>query len=201
MMRQSDPSSGLGRLGSVVMVEDTRAHGVVLSTGLGAIELADTIVSPGSVSDAMRRIDAAATHLNADIQADTPAIMGSAEGQRFFNDWRIWLPAWQLWYSQNSSGYSISTQAISLRGDLVAHIRQLASEYNALEHRYTSITGHDPSYNPDQPSPDSWLGLPVAAWVGIGAGVVALGFVAWTASSVSKFAPATRALSGRRRKR
>lgn len=200
MMRRPTPLAS-SRLGSVVMVEDTSRHGVVLSTGLGDVQLDDTILSPGAVLDAMRRIEAASQHLANDIRAHLPDIMQSADGQLFYNDWVTWFAAWTGWYSQNRSGYGLSTQAAYVSGDLVYHIRQLASEYNNFEHRYRGITGLDPSYNPEPSDGNSWLGLPVAAWVGIGAGVVGLGFVAWSLSSVSKFAPAARALSGRRRKR
>lgn len=201
MMRPSTPLVNGSRFGSVVMVDQGRgSHGVVLATGLGAIELADTILSPGAVLDAMRQVDAHAQHLNGDIRQHMADIVSSAEGQRFSSDWIAWFAGWTAWYARNRSGYGLETQAAYASGDLVAHIRQFASEYNALESRFTSITGIDPTYNPSPTSEDSWLGLPVAAWVGISAGVVALGFVAWTASSVSRFAPATRAMRGRRRR-
>lgn len=180
-------------LGAILPLESGMRDGVVL---LGGVELADTIVSPGAVSAAMRDIDQHAAHLGNDIRQNLPRIMETAVGQRFYNDWVTWFADWTGWYAQNRSGYGWSTQVAYITTELVARIRQYAGQYNDLERRYHDVTGLDPSYNPDAPSGQI---LPTEAWIaiGIGAGVLSLGFLAWGASSVAKVA---RPLSGRRRR-
>lgn len=197
MMRQSTPLSNT-RLGSVVMIDESRgSHAVVLSTGLGNIELADTLITSGAIIAAMDDVLAHGQHLEADIRANIATIMQDSTGQRFYNDFITWYPAYQAFYSSHRGTWSAG--ASYLTGETVATLRSQAAQYNALESRFRSVTGLDPSYNPGAPSNRI---LPTEAWVaiGIGAGVLTLGFIAWTASSVAKVTGPARALRGRRRR-
>jgi hypothetical protein len=183
MMRYSYPSTGLGRLGSVVMIEDRRHEMLTLSTGLGAVTLPDTLLSPGAVITAINEVKQYATHLNNDITAAAPTISASADGQRFKSDWDSFVHRFDDWNRTATAGLIGTVRYVS--GGVVSDLRQYAAEYNALEARYQSITGQDPTYNPDPPSSQI---LPTEAWIGIGigAGVLTLGFVAWGLSSAAK---------------
>lgn len=194
MMRES---SKVRRLGSVVMVED-QGGSVLVSTGLGGIELPDTLITAGSVRSAMDDLMRHAQHLNDDITHDLMLIVQNNEGQRFNQDWIVWFGVLTQWYQSHQGTWGSATAYLT--GETVANLRSKAAEYNQFESRYEALTGHSVTYNPDSTDSNSWLGLPVGVWVGIGAGVVGLGFLAWTANSVSRFAPATRALRGRRRR-
>jgi hypothetical protein len=194
MMRES---SKVRRLGSVVMLED-RGGSVMVSTGLGELSLPDTLITAGSVRSAMDDLMRHAQHLNDDITEDLVMIVQNNEGQRFNQDWIVWYGVLTQWYQSHQGTWGSATAYLT--GETVANLRSKAAEYNQFEQRYETLTGHTPTYNPTPNDSNSWLGLPVAAWVGIGAGVVALGFVAWTANSAAKFAAPVRALRGRRRR-
>lgn len=193
MMRYTYPSTGLGRLGSVVMIEDRRNEMITLSTGLGEITLPDTLLSPGAVIAAINEVKQYATHLNNDITVNAPAISASPEGQRFKADWDSFVHRFDYWNSHDAAGVTGSVRYVS--GGVVSDLRQYAAEYNALESRYMDITGQHPTYNPDPPSSQI---LPTEAWIGIGigAGVLTLGFIAWGLSSAAKLKGPLR---GRRR--
>lgn len=175
---------------------------------LGNVSLADTLLSPGAVRSAMDDVNDHVNHLMVDITSDQPTIQASAVGQRFFQDWIALHADWSAWYATRARATSWLTGPFTATGlaeysdgQLVNDLRRRAALYNDLEDRYRAITGHTPTFNPTESGSQV---LPTEAWVaiGIGAGVLALGFIAWTASSVSKVAaPAARALNGRKRRK
>ncbi len=184
-------------MGAILPMQSGMESGVVL-VPLAGVELADTLITSGAVLAAMDDVLAHAQHLNGDIQANLAQIMQGAAGQRFYNDWITWYAQYQRFYSTHRG--TIGSVISYFGGETVAELRNQAAEYNNFEGRYSSITGHDPSYNPEGSGSQI---LPTEAWIGIGigAGIIALALVAWTASSVSKVAaPVARSLNGRKRR-
>ena len=189
----SGPMSGRG-LRSVVMMDAGRPM-VALQAPirLGEIRLADTLITSGAVIAALDDVNQHRRHLQADIIANQPAIQANAVGQRFFADWMDFGQRWDNFFAGAQGHFSSGLDYLS--GATVNELRNYAAEYNALELRYTAVTGLNPTYNPAGPSIQT---LPTEAWIGIGigAGLIGLGLIAWGMSSYAKVAAPLR---GRRR--
>lgn len=185
-------------MGAAVMLESGQPVVLMPIRGLGSVQLADTLISPGATRAAMDEVNDHVLNLMHDVTAQQRVIQASAEGSRFFTDWMTFFATWGAWYGARVGGSWGPSELTALGtrdyldGTLVNQLRRYAAQYNALEDRFTSVTGQNPTYNPNPAAEDKWLGLPPAAWVGIGAGVVSLGFLAWIASSYAKVAAPAR---------
>jgi hypothetical protein len=188
------PSRLSGRgMGSVVMMEQGSPIVHVPVSGLGEVTLPDTMLTPGTVHAELNDVNDHVQSLMRDVATDASTIVADPRGSRFYNDWLRFHADWTSWYSRMTS----SSGALQyLTGSLVSELRRRAAAYNEFEAHYRDITGHAPTFNPNAPSGQI---LPTEAWVGIGigAGVLALGFVAWGLSSAAKLRGPIR---GRRRR-
>ena len=171
--------------------------------GMGEVQLASSLLTPGDVTGAMDTINRAALSLANDVNTNAARVQGSTAGRQFFADWMAFLAEWQRFYATNSSGFSLSAQVAYADGSLVAQIREKAGAFNALEQRYTSVTGATPT----QSTHDyvSWseelsrLGNTGMMWAGIGiVGLLAVGYIV---SSVAKIKVASKLALNRRRRR
>jgi hypothetical protein len=184
---------------SIVMLDQGNPIVYLRGAGLGeqVSTYADTFWTYGSIDTAMDDVNNHVAMLKADVITHLAEIQSTPAGQQFYAQWVGFVAEWRGWYDTNR--HSLSGWGRAALGGLQNAVRLYAAQYNGFEGRFTAL-GYTPT---PVGSPHSGNVLPTEAWVGIGigAGVLALGFVAWIVSSVSKVAaPVARAgTRGRRR--
>jgi len=184
---------------SVIPLEDAEPM-VYLRGGLGETvsEYPDMFWSYGAIDAAMDDVNAHVVSLKADINTNLSSVMSTADGQRFYTDWVGFFAEWLTWYQQNRRG--VTGTAGSVSGAVQASLRRLAARYNSFDDRFVALgfrptpVGHQPQ-TPNVLSTEAWVGI------GIGAGVLALGFIAWGLHSVSAVAAPIARSGTRGRKR
>ncbi len=187
---------------SVVPLEEGRPMVYLRGAGLGEVApMPWMFTSYGEIDASMDDVQTHVSSLKADITSHmTPGdLMATDVGRRFYSDWVQFFAEWNTFYQTNRHG--VRGTALAASGALQSALRRLAGRFNGLESRYHAL-GYD--ITPVGAPPETQNALSTEAWVGIGigAGVLALGFIAWGLHSVSSVAApiARRSSEGRRRR-
>lgn len=157
---------------------------------LGEITLQSTLLLPGEIQTAMNSVDAHVHALKADIAQRLTSIMSTNEGRIFYTQWVPFVADWLGWYQQRRTGYSLQAQSDYSTGALVSALRQKAAQYNAFEHRYTQITGAQPTEvatrSQEEVARDQESTSTTTRYVWLGAGLVGIIGVGYLMQSVAK---------------
>lgn len=176
-------------------------------SALGRYEMRDySVWTAQEVRDEWSRLEREVTATNSTVNGNRNSLISAGpSGNQFWTDWQLFMRAWQagqLGY-QRTSILPVNTSS----SGIVVQLRQLADRFNALEARYTQLTGVSaPTQSEDTRGASWWSqvtsnpqaqGLALITTLGIGAvGLVAVAVIVAQVRNIMR--PVTR---NRRRRR
>jgi len=159
----------------------------MVSSELNELTIPDySVWGRGDVSAYYSQIARAVSDLGKDILEHVDRT--TSDGQRLTNDFAVFKREFGNAYTAYMA--SPILLPVSPGSTVVEQMRMYAGQYNGFESRFAALTGATPSYLPPHVATEQGgadFQIPTVVYVGLG--VVALGFAAWGAASLSRFAP------------